>query len=208
MLVFIDESGDSGFKTNLGSSITFVLVCILFEDELEAEKTAVAIKELKRSLKFSDKTEFKFSGSKKKVRLAFLKTIKPYKFKVRALVVTKNKIISHQLQNNKNSFYSYFVKMILKHSGGRIVNAKIRIDGSGNRYFRRSFLTYLRKELNNKEVKVTKNIKMVDSKTNVLIQMADMIAGTVRRYKEENKSDAEEYWNLIAGKVDDCWEFK
>jgi len=71
MIVFVDESGDSGFSIEKGSSKVFVIACVIFDDELEAEKTAVAIKELKRSLKFSDKTEFKFNGSRKTVRLAF-----------------------------------------------------------------------------------------------------------------------------------------
>ena len=52
MLVFIDDSGDPGFKFDRGSSRFFVIVLLIFNDELEAEKTAIAIKELRRSLKF------------------------------------------------------------------------------------------------------------------------------------------------------------
>ena len=87
------------------------------------------------------------------------------------------------------------------------MDAKIRIDGSGDRVFRRNFLTYLRKELNSKQKKIMRNIKLVDSKSNVLIQMADMLAGTIRRYEERNKIDAPEYWKLIKSHVRDCWDF-
>ena len=208
MIVFIDESGDTGFSLTRGSSKVFVIVCVLFVDELEVERVAVAIKELRRKLKFSDKTEFKFSGSRKKVRLAFLKTVKPFSFKIRSLVVQKELIRSDQLKKDKNSFYSYFIKMALKHSRGTIFNAKIRIDGSGDRVFRRNFLTYLRKELNTGDRKVMKNVRLVNSKSNVMVQMADMLAGTIRRYKEGEKEDAKEYWNIIKNKVEDCWEFK
>lgn len=208
MIVFIDESGDSGFSINTGSSKAFVIVCVVFEDELEAEKTAVAIKALRRTLKFSDDTEFKFNKSRKAVRIAFLQTIKPFSFSIRALVVQKDQISSPLLKSDKSSFYSYFIKTILTHSRGSIMDAKIRIDGSGDRVFRRKFLTYLRKELNSKQKKVMRNIKLVDSKINVLIQMADMVAGTIRRYKEGGKQDATEYWHLIDDLVQDCWEFK
>lgn len=207
-LVFIDESGDSGFSLDKGSSSVFVIVCVIFDDELEAEKAAVAIKELRRRLNFSDDTEFKFSGSSKKVRIEFLRTIKLFDFSIRTLVVRKSLIRSPLLKRDKNSFYSYFIKTILTHAKGTIINAKLRIDGSGDRLFRRSFLTYLRKELNSKENKIMKNIKFVDSKNNVLIQMSDMLAGTIRRYKEAEKSDAKEYWNIIRNKIDDCWDFK
>ena len=207
MLVFIDESGDPGFSFEKGSSKIFVIVCVLFKDELEVEKAAVAIKDLRRKLQFSDKTEFKFNGSRKKIRLDFLNTIKPFSFTVRTLVVKKEHIRSKQLKNNKNSFYNYFIKMVLHHNRDTIRNAKIRIDGSGDRQFRRNFLSYLRKELNNKDQKIIKNIKLVDSKENVMIQMADMLAGTIRRYKEGEKDDAKEYWSTIRKKVEDCWDF-
>ena len=120
----------------------------------------------------------------------------------------KRKIKSDQLKNDKQSFYSYFIKMILRYSGGSIVNAKVKIDGSGDRIFRKRFLTYLRKELNSKQKKIVKNVRLVDSKTNVLIQTADMVAGTIRRYKEKEKLDAPKYWNIIKNKIDDCWDFK
>ena len=48
MLIFIDDSGDPGFKLDKGSSAFFVIALIIFDDELEAEKVALAIKELRR----------------------------------------------------------------------------------------------------------------------------------------------------------------
>ncbi|MDP1722799.1 MAG: hypothetical protein Q8L37_06355 [Candidatus Gottesmanbacteria bacterium] len=41
----------------------------------------------------------------------------------------------------------------------------------------------------------------------VFIQMADMIAGSVRRYKEKEKPDGPTYWDKIKRKIEDCWEF-
>ena len=208
MLVFIDDSGDPSFKIEKGASKNFVICCIIFDDDLVAEKTAVSIKELRRKLKFSDKVEFKFNGSTYKTRMSFLREVCKYKFRIRALIVDKTKISSGQLKNDKQSFYSYFIKTVLKYNKGTIKNAKVRIDGSGDRIFRKKFLTYLRKELNSKQQKVIKNISLVDSKTNVLIQLADMIAGAIRRYKEGSKTDAVKYWSEIKSRVDDCWDFR
>jgi hypothetical protein len=208
MLVFIDDSGDPSFRMDKGASKFFVICCIVFNDDLEAEKTAIGIKELKRKLKFSERMEFKFNGSSFKTRIAFLETIKLFRFKIRVLVVNKKKIKSDLLKNDKDSFYSYFIKMVLRYSGGAILNAKIKIDGSGDRIFRKKFLTYLRKELNSNQKKIVKNLRLVDSKTNVLIQMADMVAGTIKRYKEGEKEDAPKYWKIIRDKVQDCWDFK
>lgn len=150
MLVFIDDSGDPGFKLEKGSSRFFVIAMIIFDDELEAEKTAIAIKELKRYLKFPDGVEFKFSKSSKNTRTKFLQTINLYKFKIRSLVIDKSLIRSRELRMNKDSFYGYAIKTALKYSDDSILEAKVRIDGSGDRVFRRSFLSYLRKQLNTK----------------------------------------------------------
>jgi hypothetical protein len=188
MLVFIDDSGDAGFKLEKGSSRFFIIALVIFDDELEAEKTAVAVKELRRELGFPEDVEFKFFKSKHSVREKFLQTISSFQFRVRSLVVDKKLIKSDELRNNKNSFYSYIIKMVLKHSDGSILNAKVKIDGSGDRIFRRNFLTYLRKELNTNDRKIMHHCRLVDSKSNVLIQMADMVAGTIRRSYDEDKT--------------------
>ncbi len=204
MLVFIDDSGDPGFKLNKGSTRYFLIALVIFEDELEAEKTAVAIKELKRGLKFPDDMEFKFFKSSKDVRMKFLSTVKKFNFYYRCLAIDKMVIKSDELKNNKSSFYSYAIKTVLKHSNA-INNAKVKIDGSGDRVFRKNFLAYLKKQLNSGDKKIIKNCKLVDSKGNQLIQLADMIAGSVRRSFEANDYI---YRNLIKNKENDVWNFK
>lgn len=208
MLVFIDDSGDPGFKIDKGSSRYFVISLVIFDDDLEAEKTAVAIKELRRSLHFPDIMEFKFSKSRKEVRQKFLQAINPYKFRIRSLVIDKKIIRSGELRSNKNSFYSYAIKMALKHSGNSIFNAKIKIDGSGDRIFRKSFLSYLRRQLSLGERRVMKSCKLVASKGSVLIQMADMVAGSVRRSCDVSRKDAFIYKNIIQKHIQDEWRFK
>lgn len=208
MLVFIDDSGDAGFKFEKGSSTFFIISCIIFKDELEAEKAAVAIKELRRKLKFPDDVEFKFSKSSRITRQKFLQTINKFNFKIRSVVVNKTIIRSRELRGNKNSFYSYVIKLLLQYSDGSILNAKVRIDGSGDRIFRRSFLTYLRKQLNSSQRKIMKDCQLLDSKNNVLIQMVDMIAGSIRRSYEISKRDREIYKKIFIKHIEDEWKFR
>jgi hypothetical protein len=207
-LVFIDDSGDPGFKIGKGSTSHFVISCVIFEDDLEALKVKVAIKELKRELGFPDEVEFKFFRSKNDTKIKFLRKVNRFNFNVRSIVVDKSKIWSDELKNNKNSFYSYIIKLVLQHSDDTILDAKIRIDGSGDRIFRRSFLTYLRKQLNSDQKKVIKNCKLLDSKSDELIQMADMIAGSVRRSYDRTKEDSATYKKIINKHISNEWEFK
>ncbi|OHB17506.1 MAG: hypothetical protein A2734_01190 [Parcubacteria group bacterium RIFCSPHIGHO2_01_FULL_40_30] len=208
MLVFVDDSGDPGFKLEKGSSRYFIIALVIFKDELEAEKTAVAIKEFRRSLKFPDEMEFKFHKSSSKIKEQFLKIINKFDFSVRYLVVDKRIIRSQELKSNKNSFYSYAIKMVLQYSNDEILDAKIKIDGSGDRVFRRNFITYLRKHLNSEQRKIMKNCKLVDSKENVLIQMADMIAGSIHRFYDKTKKDYEKFKAVINRHITDEWRFR
>lgn len=208
MLVFIDDSGDPGFKLDKGSTSHFIIAMVVFDDELEAEKTAVAIKELKREIGFSDNTEFRFFKTKNEYKIKFLETVNKFNFRIRSLIVDKSIIYSYKLQNNKNSFYAYFIKEVLRNSNNTILNAKIRLDGGGDRYFRKNFVTYLRRELNSHEKKIMRQFKMVDSKRDVLIQMADMIAGSMNRSQNKKVKDCDEYKKIIKNKIEDEWHFK
>lgn len=122
----------------------------------------------------------------------------------------KSKIYGQELRRSRESFYGYAIKMVLKYHGGTIRNAKLRLDGHGDRKFKRTFNTYLRKELNSQvdnTEKVFLDLKFVDSKKNVLIQLADMVAGTINRKYNREKTDRNEYYNLIKDKIEDIWDF-
>lgn len=207
MLIFIDDSGDAGFKITQGSSKTFIISCVIFDDELEAEKTAIKIKELRRKLHKSDNFEFKFNKCSKKYRIEFLKTVADSKFRIRAIIMQKNKIYSKELRNSQESFYNFTIKTVLKNNFGKIKNAKIRLDGHGNRVFRRELLLYLKKQLNSKEQKIIKNLRFRDSKRDTLIQLADMISGSINRKHNKEKTDYNVYWNLIKKRCEDLWIF-
>lgn len=204
MLVFIDDSGDPGFKLEKGSSRFFVIGLVIFDDPLEAEKAAIAIKELRRNLHFPDDMEFKYHKSRAEVKQRFFQTINAFKFRVRAFVVDKKLIHSDELKHNKNSFYSYAIKMVLKHSHGTILKAKLRIDGSGDRGFRRNFVAYLRHQLNSQERQIMEQCRLVDSKGNVLIQMADMISGCIR----SSHDGGESFKGIIRKHIEDEWHFR
>jgi len=204
MLVFLDDSGDPGFKVEKGSSPVFIISLVIFEDALEAEKTAIAVKELRRELKHSDSFEFRFNKTPKKEVLRFLEVINKFDWKYRAIIMQKKVIRSKELQGSKESFYNSTIKMVLKNSGNVIKKAKLRMDGKGSREFRRKLLTYLRKDLPEGMVD---NLRFRDSKSDVLVQMADIVAGSIHR-KYQEKSDKDSYLAKIKKHESDLWEFK
>ncbi|MDP3998419.1 MAG: DUF3800 domain-containing protein [bacterium] len=207
MLVFIDDSGDPGFKIEKGSSPFFVITLVIFDDELEAEKTSLLIKELRRKLGVSDKYEFKFNKTNRKFRNAFFNVVSRYKYRVRAIVADKNVIYSQRFKTKKENFYNYIFMQVLKHNGGSIKNAKLKFDKRGEKEIRNQLRVYLSKRLENSKTKIFKDLKFVDSRQNTLVQLADMVSGSIYSFcKEKDKSYLETLKK--AGRIEDIWLFK
>lgn len=209
MLIFLDDSGDPGFKVKKGSSPCFVIALAIFDDHLEAEACAVEIKRLRRELGLSDHFEFKFSKCCDRFRTSFLSRVAPFKFRIRAIVMRKDAIYSQELRHSKESFYNYAIRMVLQHSFGTIKRARLKMDGHEDRAFRRELHAYLRKQLQTTKTgePILEDVRIVDSKNNVLIQLADMVAGTLRRHAQHDKADAEAYRRIIEKRIEDVWNF-
>ncbi len=207
MLVFIDDSGDPGFQIQKGSSAVFVIALVIFDDNLEAEKASVAIKELRRKLKVSDNYEFKFNKSERHFKDAFFNQVTPFRYKIRAIVVKKEKIYSLQLRTYKENFYNYIIMQVLKQSKGYVKNAKLKFDKRGEKAIRDQLRVYLSRELDNKKNNIFSDFKFVDSKQNTLIQLADMVAGSIFAAHSRN---VKSYLNQLekAGRIEDIWDFK
>ena len=148
---------------------------------------------------------FKFHQSRIQVKRKFLQKVSKYKFRIRAIAVKKENIRSPFLISNKESFYNYIVMQVLKNSKKYIKKAKLKFDRRGEKKIRDNLRVYLSRELDNKSNHIFEDLKFVDSKTNVLIQLADMVAGAIGSYYKNKDKDL---MALLKKRVEDIWEFK
>lgn len=205
MLAFIDESGDPGFKIEKGSSPIFVTSMVLFDQNTEAERATKVISKLRVEL--GVKPEFKFNKCRSDYRDMFFQSLEGISFKCRFLIVDKSVVYSPHLRTTKDSFYGFFIRQMIEHDGGALENAKIVIDGSGDRTFKRSFCSYLKRQLRPGSAS---SIVLKDSVKDPLIQLADMAAGAVARSLRQDRSDANRWKSALSQqrKIDNIWEFK
>lgn len=203
MLVFIDESGDSGFALERGSSPVFALAMVVFTDRAEAMKCLEAIVQCAKANGVAG--EFKFNKSRPEVKDAFFHAVSHYNFRVRVLVVEKEQIYSGHLRTNKEAFYQFFMKTMLKFDNGIMKDAKIVIDGSGDRDFKKELKTHLKRHCAKGAVK---SIDLKDSHRDPLIQLADMCVGAVARSYRTDRKDADRWRKMLRPKLDDIWNFK
>lgn len=202
MLVLIDESGCAGFKIGKGSTPRFVIGMVIIHDYGEAERLSRTIADAKTALRV--KPEFKFSKCSDWARDGFFEAVSAHAFQVRALVIDKEKIYSSNLRLNPDKFYSYFVKLLISRAGVTLMGANIKIDGSGDREFKRTLSVYLRREVG--PGKITK-LRFSDSRQDNLIQLADMVTGAIARSYSE-RADANRWRSMLAQKIANIWEFQ
>ncbi len=187
MLIFFDESGDSGMKQKPGSSLFFVVTAILFEEHEEAEKCEQAICSLRERLHLHEQFEFHFNGCSNEMRREFLSEVAGCSFFYHSVVLNKAKLWGRGFQD-KNSFYKYALGLVFENAKKDLVQAKVVIDRCGNREFRDQLGRYLKRRMNT-EAHLIKKVAMEASHSNDLLQLADMVCGAVARSFNMQKTD-------------------
>nr|DAE15332.1 MAG TPA: Protein of unknown function (DUF3800) [Siphoviridae sp. ct5qs5] len=196
-LVFIDESGDPGFKAKSSANFSFALV--VFEDTEQAEEAEKAINNaavLSRHL-----SEFKYSKTCNHVKDIFFNEISKCSFRAKALYVNKMEITSEELRNNANKFYNFFLKQVITHA--QLSDASLKLDGKKDTV-KKELVSYIRAQAQKEVAK----IRYEDSKNNRLIQLADMIAGLVNHAYSANATLEQKEWVKILKNKLDIWQFK
>jgi hypothetical protein len=203
MFVYLDESGDTGFKFDHGSSRYFVITLLIVADPLPFH---TAVDELREGLGFVASNEFKWVNSSQEVRWAFLRMLRKQDFTARILVVDKS-LMTRVHMRNRETFYNFLVQMILRHDNGTIRGATIILDESvKSKKSKQHLASYLRRELNpnTREARI-KEVRYHRSHADNLIQAADMLSGAIyTRYHRGNS----EFFDYIRVKISDLWEWR
>mgnify|MGYP001446408324 FL=1 len=80
MLVFIDESGDTGMKLDKGSSRYFIITVLFFEDDDEALKCDREIDKIRTKLSLRKDFEFHFCEASKRIKDVFFENVINFSF--------------------------------------------------------------------------------------------------------------------------------
>lgn len=203
MLVFIDESGDPGFKVKKGSTPVFVAAMVIFADGEAAAQTEQVIRDAQARLRV--RSEFKFNKASDPVRDGFFAAVCRCPFLVRAIVVRKESIYSPHLRADKEDFYRFFVRQMMTFDGGELVDARVVIDGSGDREFRRELGSARRRQVGRK----LRDVRFSDSRSDRLVQLADMCAGAIARsYRSDRGGDPKRWRLALEPRIGNVWDFR
>lgn len=200
MLAFLDESGDTGRKTEKGSSGYFVVSVVLFLDDDEALACDQRIDLLRRELGLQPNYEFHFSRNSKRIKEAFLEAVSRYNFSVITVAIDKDpqKLFGEGF-NVKSSFYKYACQMVLTNALPYLDKATLVIDKSGNSTFQGELRRYLKKKLADEDGTKIRKIKAQASDRNNLLQLVDYCVSLSNR-RMQNKPRWKESYKYISAK--------
>jgi len=195
VLAYVDESGDMGMKLNKNSSPLFVVTASIFFDREEASRCYSAIESLREELGI--KTEFHFTSCQDSHRHRFLDTINSFSFQYLSVVFDKRKLQAQDGKLNK-PLLQYPVYSLFSLVADRLENATVVIDKTGSSAFRKLLSKDLRRDINSKnDHTVIQKVKSMTSHSHNLLQLADMVCGSVARSYRDDRPNPESYRDKI-----------
>lgn len=184
--VFIDESGTNELDLLKQNVMRYFIVAAVFVDDDQAHSACTKLEQIALELCGGAEIMSKRIGSKHETRRRFLEAIQPIDFGYAALAVDKSLIATHPGLRYKRTFHKFFARMLqgrLTRYGGGL---RVFSDEFGDSEFMRGFDAYLNEN-------VPPNLffeyehEFVSSASSRLIQLADLIAGSISYWLEPGK---------------------
>ena len=191
-----DDSGDPGVD---GSSTShFVIAAVVIVGEDERDKLITAIDNYRQKLGWKKTHEFKFNTTKKGIIEELIKLIRGYEFSAYAMVLDKRKIPVTPDIIDSNSLYYYVMKELLLKLD--LKNPHITIDGIGGKRYMQKIRAYLRQNLKANGVEKCE-IKFADSKKDSLVQLTDIVAGSIARSFRDDRVKNDKFLKLMEDRI-------
>lgn len=175
-------------KDREGSSKYFIVTAALFEENEAATSFDTRVDELRTALRLHENYEFHFNRCSDFVREQFLRGVIDQDFFYSAVVLNKAKLWGEGFKD-KSSFYKYTTRLVFENIKEHLHRATVLIDRCGERRFRDSLGSYLRRKINDGNQELIRRVKMEPSHSNNLLQLADMVSGAIfRSFRYEKKN--------------------
>ena len=198
---YIDEYGAFGFKfSDPGCTSSMILTAVLVDDK-DVNDMESAAEEISRKYFGDGEMKSKSIGKNHLRRLKILNDIVKLPFKVYVFVIDKTKIYENCGPRYKPTFYKFFNSKIYNELYTNFKDITIVADNVGGSEYIKEFSAYI----NQKVVKQLSffddhNFMMNDSKGDYIIQIADIISGSLAYSfdaKKIAKAEGNDYYKLL-----------
>ncbi|MPL99695.1 hypothetical protein SDC9_45915 [bioreactor metagenome] len=186
---FIDESGGFGFDFSKAGTSKYYVICAVVVKNTIIHSIEEKVSELRR--KFFSGGELKSSsiGSNHKRRHQILLELLPLEFSIFVIIVNKMEFYEGSiLTSNKKSFIKYLHKELYEAMRQYYPNLTIIEDEHGGKEFQKGFKEYVYNNQPQPDLFNNYSFKFTNSKNTNIVQIADIIAGSINKYMEGSTS--------------------
>jgi hypothetical protein len=173
-LVYIDESGNTVIPGNSDEDFYVITAISIPASKIEAQRNDA--KKIVNKHAGSGELKSKSIGNNFNRRRQILTDIKKGQFSHYSLVVDKQRIWKESGLQYRPVFYKYLHKIFYSRINRSLLNIEITTDNYGSTEFMESFIKYV-----NGKGSLFDSINFVPSPAEPLLQISDVIAGTIRR---------------------------
>lgn len=199
-IAFLDEFGDHSLNTSKKDVSTHFIVTAVIVDSDKVIEFEQKLEIIRKKYFQEGEIKSKKVGSNDSRRILILNDFVETDIKFYSVIVNKKEILGEGLKHKK-VFYKYIPGLVYKELYRSFPFLKIASDEHGKSVFMIKFKEYIQ---NNHVTDLfnQSEFEFVDSKSNLLVQAADFISGTLARcYDENKKSDKSREFMLLLNKI-------
>jgi hypothetical protein len=183
-LAFIDEFGNNGLDFEKPDVSTHFIVTAIIVDEEKLNLIEEKLEIVRKKHFQTGEIKSKSIGDNDKRRIEILNDISTIDFHLFASIVDKRELKTKGF-TYKQSFYKFLHALVDRELFRIYPNIKIVADEHGGDEFKKSFIKYI--ESNHVSDLFNQKFNLTNSKSNLLVQLADFISGTLSRCYETTK---------------------
>jgi len=179
--IFVDESGDTNLSDVPGENHDYYVITGVIIPASDLTSATTCAQEIVERHAGDGELKSSNIGGRSSRRQQILEEMAVAKFQYYCLVVDKNRIWRDSGLRWKPSFYKFLHRMFYSRIKGAFLEMTIIADDYGRSEFKQSFRKYIL-ELGS----LFETFEFKDSRSSPFLQLADVVAGTVRRAYSEN----------------------
>ena len=182
---YIDESGNHDLATEKEGASDYFLVLAIIAEDADVPSLEAEVQHIRRT--FFGAGEMKSSRVKDDRRVRILEALAPLDFKFYAIAVDKSRVDKDSGLGYKKSFIKFANGLLYKALFQNLRDVKIIADAHGGAPFIKSFKLYM--DVHHKPDLFSRtSVDIVNSKDQILVQLADFMVGTAARLYEDKAS--------------------
>ena len=184
-IAYIDEFGNNGLDFDKeGVSETFIVTAIIVSEE-KLENLEVELKKIRKTNFQTGEIKSSKIGTNDTRRLKIIAELNSLDYHIFSIVVDKTKLTSEGFQY-KGSFYKFLHSLVDRELFKTFPDLLVVADEHGGKEFKESFIKYMRKR-HIPSLFQQSEFRLSNSKSELMVQMADFVTGTIARCYEPKK---------------------